>query len=355
MKILFISDIHANKFALSSVFNNTNKIKIDHVICLGDLCGYLTNVNDIVKLFTKHNVISLAGNHDFYFNNSLIINDSKIYSKSIKYDRENSDYVTKDFIYGLMPEKKIIIDKKKFNLFHGGPINHYDEKVYPDKINFSNYKDFKNEYFVFGHTHLQYFIKHEKNIFINPGSVGLPRNGDFRAHYILFDTENDNIDLLKCVYDVNKVINLYVNDVNVNKLIFHNILFGRTSSKMLKYWEPKFFTFQEEELLLKGRYNYFNTPYGIILSKLEDNFDNIIIYIISYLDGTIKITSNTLFFHWQKTHKTFDLFNFKHNYLNSDQSGLYYEEQLNTKNDLLILFNFKINNIFIKIQMQNHD
>lgn len=355
MKILFISDIHANIFALDAIFEQIDKNNVNYIICLGDLCGYLTNINDIVTMLSKHNVITLAGNHDYYFNNISILNDSKIYSQSIKYDRENSDDVTKDFIYGLKPAKKIIIDNKKFNLFHGGPINHYDEKIYPDKINFSNYNDFKNEYFIFGHTHLQFFIKHEQNIFFNPGSVGLPRNGDFRAHYILFDTENDNVDLLKCVYDVNKVVNYYINDVNVNKLIYHNILFGRTSKKMLKYWEPKFFSFQEEELLLKGRYNYFNTPYGIILSKLEDNFDNYILYIISYLDGTIKITSNTLFFHWQKTPKTFYLFNLKHNYLNSDQSGLYYEEQINTKNDLLSLFNFRINNIFIKIQMLNHE
>lgn len=351
MKIMFISDIHSNKYALASVFKNINKNKVDHIICLGDLCGYLTNVNDIVKLFSRHNVISLAGNHDLYFNNTLILDDSKIYSQAIKYDRENSNSDTKDFIYGLKPIRKIVIDKKKFNLFHGGPLNNYDEKIYPDKIDFSFYTEFNNEYFIFGHTHLQFFIKHGQNYFLNPGSVGLPRNGDFRAHYIILDTQNGNIDLLKCEYDVNKVINFYFNDNNVNKLIFHNIVFGRSSKKYLKYWFPFFFNIQEEDLLLKGKYYYYNTPFGLIISNSKEKFNNIILYVISYIDGTIKITSNTLFYHSQKPHFTNNYFNDNQNNLSSDQSGLFYEEHINTKDELMNLFNHRINNIFKKIQM----
>ena len=247
------------------------------------------------------------------------------------------------------------IYKLKFNLFHGGPADFYNEKVFPDKINSNDYYNHNNEYFIFGHTHLQFIVEYGSNTFINPGSVGLPRNGDFRAHYILLDTQTKNIEMFKNVYDVNKLINYYKVNDNINKLFFHNILFGRTSNKMLKCWDPTFFNYKEETILLKGKYNYFNTVYGVIISNLEDNFKKNVLYIISYLDGTFKITSNTLLFHWQLKQKPIELITQYYNYLSSDKSGFFYEELFISKIELLTSFNLRIDNIFNKIKFYNYD
>ncbi|MEE8320082.1 MAG: metallophosphoesterase, partial [bacterium] len=39
---------------------------------------------------------------------------------------------------------------------------------------------------------------------INPGSVGQPRNGDPRAHYLIYDTKNSSIEFYLVEYDVRK-------------------------------------------------------------------------------------------------------------------------------------------------------
>ncbi|MEJ2759913.1 MAG: metallophosphoesterase family protein, partial [Anaerolineales bacterium] len=63
MKILVISDIHANLVALHAVLDAAGEV--DAVWCLGDVVGYGPNPNECVELIRQQpNVICLLGNHD---------------------------------------------------------------------------------------------------------------------------------------------------------------------------------------------------------------------------------------------------------------------------------------------------
>ena len=63
MRILVISDIHANLTALEAVLNASDDY--DAVWCLGDLVGYGPDPNECVaKIRDLQNLLCIIGNHD---------------------------------------------------------------------------------------------------------------------------------------------------------------------------------------------------------------------------------------------------------------------------------------------------
>ena len=76
------------------------------------------------------------------------------------------------------------------------------------------------------HSHLPHFFEvfyeadrpayrnKKKTIFINPGSVGQPRNHNSNAQFALLDTETEEIQLLKTSYDIKKEQSAYTGKVD---------------------------------------------------------------------------------------------------------------------------------------------
>jgi len=46
-------------------------------------------------------------------------------------------------------------------------------------------------------------IQDNKQYYINVGSVGQPRDGDWRAAYAIYDTDENTVDLRRVPYDIN--------------------------------------------------------------------------------------------------------------------------------------------------------
>ena len=57
-----------------------------------------------------------------------------------------------------------------------------------------------------GHTHIAYEVKENGMWVVNPGSVGLPSDGDIRASYAVLDTNTKQITFGRAEYDVEKVV-----------------------------------------------------------------------------------------------------------------------------------------------------
>ena len=134
MKILIISDIHDDFESLKIALQNHS---FDNLILLGDLGYYNNKVFDILNVF-KDQIISVKGNNDFY-NNKLEFNNDLTY-------------------------QTISIDNKTWFLTHGHIYNRNNVPV---------------EYDVYlqGHTHYTMMEKDNNKLYLNPGSLGLPRNG----------------------------------------------------------------------------------------------------------------------------------------------------------------------------------
>lgn len=223
MRILIISDIHANLTALEAVLADAPAI--DEIWCLGDLVGYGPDPNECIDLLRGlPNLSCIIGNHDAALLGQIDINT---FNRDARISNEWTRSVIKprnlEFLKSL-PEK---ILKNKVTLAHGSPRNptwEYLMDLYTASINFNH---FDTPFCFVGHTHLplSFLIKDtddsqkiswelisadtniilESRMIINPGSVGQPRDQDSRAAYAIFNTETNIWEARRVEYDIASV------------------------------------------------------------------------------------------------------------------------------------------------------
>ena len=97
---------------------------------------------------------------------------------------------------------KAHLDGKSFFLAHASPTGDISKYLNENEI-VNELDDIIAEYILIGHTHVQYEKKVDYNLIVNPGSVGLARDGG-EACYAIF--ENGKITLKRINYDVDETI-----------------------------------------------------------------------------------------------------------------------------------------------------
>ncbi len=205
MRVLIISDIHANLAAFEAVLADA-KGEWDAIWFLGDLVGYGPDPNECVALLREHDPISLSGNHDWAVLGKLDINKFNREAQiAIRWTQEAISQETYDYLATLPPNR----DNAPFSLVHASPrhpVWEYILDAYTAAINFDH---FETPYCLVGHTHVPVIFAEEEphkvviylpdyeapiqlgqvRLIINPGSVGQPRDSDARAAYAFLDTE----------------------------------------------------------------------------------------------------------------------------------------------------------------------
>jgi predicted phosphodiesterase len=210
MRILIISDIHANLTAFQAVLEQTQN-QWDIIWFLGDLVGYGPDPNECVQELQKHNHIALSGNHDQAVLGNL---DIKSFNREAKYainwTQEAINNETIAYLQSL-PSKQV---QGAFTLAHASPRYPVWEYILDPLTASENFNWFETEFCLVGHTHVPVIFEERLNGFrkvnvrppsyargqealflgperliINPGSVGQPRDSDPRAAYALLDTE----------------------------------------------------------------------------------------------------------------------------------------------------------------------
>ena len=207
MKVLIISDVHANYTALQAVVEKESDY--DKLIFLGDVVDYGPHPKKCIKFIKENADYYVLGNHD----NALAFNVDcnckatyKEYSIATRqWHKTLLDDDDKIFLRLMPSSAKANLDEKTFFLAHASPqgnISKYlNQNEIADEIN-SKISQIA-EYIFVGHTHIQYKIKLENNKVINPGSIGLSREGS-QACYAVY--ENGEILLKRIDYDVEKTI-----------------------------------------------------------------------------------------------------------------------------------------------------
>jgi diadenosine tetraphosphatase ApaH/serine/threonine PP2A family protein phosphatase len=221
MRVLVISDIHANLTALEAVLEDVGDF--DATWCLGDIVGYGPDPNECVaRVRLLPNLTCLLGNHD-----AAVIGDIDIVSfnlearVSVRWTQSVISKSSLDFLRGL-PDK---IEVAGQTLAHGSP-RHPTWEYLIDKTTIQqNFAHFNTPYCFVGHTHIPILYqldgdRHQSNhiipnffvpiqlaprAIINPGSVGQPRDRDPRAAYCLFNTETHVLEYRRSDYDVASV------------------------------------------------------------------------------------------------------------------------------------------------------
>jgi putative phosphoesterase len=210
MKILIISDIHGNYEALLSV---TQREKADAIFCLGDLVDFGPSPAECVQ-WVRHHVRGdcVRGNHD----NALAYDTDCRSGESFHELSELSRAISRELLHeeqieylaGLPIVRTLTVDGLRFHLSHAAPDGDlYKSHLKPNISDASlsaEIADVNAEVILCGHTHLAMVREVDRKIFANPGSVGLPLDGDPRASYAVF--HDGKIKLRRAKYDVEKTI-----------------------------------------------------------------------------------------------------------------------------------------------------
>ena len=230
MKIAIISDIHSNLEALEAVLNHIKTKSIDKIICLGDIVGYGASPNECIELLIKNNVECIKGSHDL---NSVTLEKLDFFNdkaqEALKFTNKVLSEVNKKFLIDL-PETIELKNKNNFLGVYGSPSGHLYEFIEAntdeDKI-----KDLlelqKFDVVAVGHTHIPDIKRFELKVFLNPGSVGQPRNNNTKAQYAILDLDDINFVTLETVeYDIDTAAKKII-QAGLPKFLAERLYFGR--------------------------------------------------------------------------------------------------------------------------------
>ena len=226
MRIALISDIHANLPALEAVLEDIARHNVSATYHLGDLVGYAPWPNETVELLRKHEIPGVAGNYD-----STVATDYKhcgcryedprqeaLSHISYQWTRKHTSVVTKAFL-GQLPFR---LDVRPAGghaagptifLVHGTPILNtvYWTEDRPDAFcsQMAEIAGAKSgDVIAFGHTHKPWHRVVDGVHFVNTGSVGRPKDGDWRAGYVLIDASEQvlAVQFARVEYDIERAM-----------------------------------------------------------------------------------------------------------------------------------------------------
>jgi len=226
MRYAFLSDVHANLPALRAVLSNIDKrADVDAIYHLGDLTGYAPWPNETVALLRERGIPGIAGNYD-----STVATDYKHCGcRAENAHEEELSHVSYEWTQShVTPETKrylaslpFRIDIRPFGGHVSGPTlilvhgNQTLNTVYvtedrPDSFLEKMAKDLgasSEDVICFGHTHKPWQRVVDGIQFINTGSVSRPKDGDWRACYVLLsiDAASARIEFVRVPYDVEEV------------------------------------------------------------------------------------------------------------------------------------------------------
>jgi predicted phosphodiesterase len=219
MRILLISDIHANLVALETVLQHAPAY--DAVWCLGDVVGYGPHPNECVARLRGLDGLSLTGNHD----------QAVLGNVPLAQFRDNARLALEWTQRVLTPEScawlaarppKYTLAQYDLTLVHASPREPIWEYIENAQLALENFAFFDTPFCFFGHTHqpIAYqlrvadrvleadFLPENKpyllapKLLLNPGSVGQPRDGDRRAAFGMYDTDTQILVHHRVEYDI---------------------------------------------------------------------------------------------------------------------------------------------------------
>jgi predicted phosphodiesterase len=214
VRILLLSDIHANLEALDACLGNAPSF--DSIVNLGDIVGYGASPNEVTERSREIGTTFVRGNHDKAATGGMEVEDfNPMAAAAALWTRNELTSENLEWLRALPHGPVPLPDFPEVHLVHGSP-NDEDEYVVSLGDALAPLITLTTPLTFFGHTHLQggFFangssadgfrpeyktvgqaesvplqLKNSARYLINPGSVGQPRDGDWRAAFGLFDTE----------------------------------------------------------------------------------------------------------------------------------------------------------------------
>lgn len=228
MRALLISDIHSNLEALEAVLAAAPRY--DEVWNLGDVVGYGANPNEVIDAVRNMHGIVVRGNHDRACSGLMDIEDfSPLAARAVEWTQAVLSPERREWLRDLATGP-LMADEPEVSCVHGSPVDE-DEYVESEESAIAAMYGSPGRITFFGHTHKQMGfatngaewlairplyesmhdaetytldLKHGARYLLNPGSVGQPRDGDWRAAFAIYDNQQALLTWHRVPYEIRK-------------------------------------------------------------------------------------------------------------------------------------------------------
>ncbi len=222
MRYAVLSDVHGNLEALEAVLQDASQQGAWRVLCLGDFVGYGPDPNACVETLRPKLSVALVGNHDLAALGRLDARRFNLFARvALEWTREQLSATVRAYLERLKPRE----DFEGMLLVHASPQDPVHEYILDWETADDNFRAAEFCLCLFGHTHVPVRFAHDGHrtyVFplpvntpvrlgpdfrhlVNVGSVGQPRDGDPRAAYVIWDSEEATVELRRVPYPVEAV------------------------------------------------------------------------------------------------------------------------------------------------------
>jgi predicted phosphodiesterase len=217
MKYAIIADIHANLEAFNTVLADIKAQNCTHVACLGDVVGYNANPKECLDMVRAMNIPVVKGNHDEYCSTENDLEGFNPHAaEAINWTRDQLTPEDRQWLRDLKYMRLVT----SFTLVHATLDQPQRWGYVFDKLAAAASFTYQNTAICFfGHTHVplafvrdagqvkggtysKFKIEPAKKYFINVGSVGQSRDGVPKATYVVYDMQEQSIELRRLDYDM---------------------------------------------------------------------------------------------------------------------------------------------------------
>jgi predicted phosphodiesterase len=226
MRILILSDIHANFTALEAALAQSAG-RWDVAVCLGDIVGYGPDPAEVSEKIRTLTHACIRGNHDKAVAGIMSTEDFNPVAKAaVNWTRSQ---LSPDLMKWLAELPRGPVESNDVVLVHGA-FQDEDEYVFTPAQALEGLLDSTAPVTFFGHTHHQggfsYLdnnlevlqirprpnelfaplrVEPGKRYLLNPGSIGQPRDADPRASFAIADLANQTVEFWRVPYEIGKV------------------------------------------------------------------------------------------------------------------------------------------------------
>jgi diadenosine tetraphosphatase ApaH/serine/threonine PP2A family protein phosphatase len=243
LKALLLSDIHSNAVALQAVLHHASVLgAFDEVWVAGDTVGYGPSPNECIDILREQSAIVVAGNHDLAAVGKIDVHAFNSYAAAaIRWTKEVLTPESTKYLNGL----STTVTYQDFTIVHGSPRDPVWEYLMEYEAAEANLEHFDTAHCVIGHSHLPLVFTLEEGkdpvvslpmnadevqlsgrAFVNPGSVGQPRDGNNMASYAVVDTVTDSVMFHRVEYDIAET-QRRMKERELPQVLFDRIAMGR--------------------------------------------------------------------------------------------------------------------------------
>jgi diadenosine tetraphosphatase ApaH/serine/threonine PP2A family protein phosphatase len=227
VRVLLLSDIHSNLEALEACLAVAPAY--DLVVNLGDVVGYGASPNEVIAISRKLGSVFVRGNHDKAVCGITDVKDfNPIAGLAALWTREQLSEENLEWLRSMQHGPIGVEGILEAQFVHGSPIDE-DEYVVTLRDAIEPLLVSNVPLTFFGHTHLQgsfsaeedhgdasrplyrtvgqiesseFRLKEGVRYMVNPGSIGQPRDGDWRAAFVLYDTDSQIVTFYRVPYNL---------------------------------------------------------------------------------------------------------------------------------------------------------